>query len=787
MINILSRWMLGLKNRHFFIIDAIIFLITPLLALEVRLDEPVNLTTYQPALAVATLLFLVIKLGVLYNLGFYQRCWRYAGIDELEQTVILMVAVTGLQTFIFNIYYLTDFPLNHLPRSLPLLDGILSFLFVGIIRLSIRVIERLDKENRKFHRRDRVLIVGAGNAGIGLVEQMQQSQWLGYKPVAFIDDDPTKINLKIRHLPIVGNHNKIPEVVRSMRIRRVIIAMPTAPGRVIREILDICQSIGIQTSTLPGINEILSGRISLSSVRDVQIQDLLRREPIETDNQKVRQFIEGKKVLLTGAGGSIGSELCRQIFKCRPAEIVLLGHGENSIFQIQQELQQLVSELKKEGEAAEYIPNLVTFIADIRFPDRLEDAFEKFKPEIVIHAAAHKHVPLMELNPPEAITNNVRGTKNLVDLALRYDVEHFVMISTDKAVNPTNIMGASKRIGEILVLRAAQKSGKHFAVVRFGNVLGSRGSVVPTFKQQIAKGGPVTITHPDICRYFMTIPEAVQLALQAAVLCRGGEVFMLDMGQPVKIVDLAKDLIRLSGYEVGKDIDIVFSGLRPGEKLFEELFISGEEYAQTEHQKIRIAHNASGVVPEIVDFKVDALCGAADQNDCYSIVFLLRQLIPEYQPNRPPDQVPAAPKVSVSVNWQLLYEACLEKHLWQEEDPLEENLTIDLKLSNEQFFQPELGDKLHQILEETQVKPFCLRVVIAEDAIAQNPTKATLVYGQLKALGIQLKLDNWDQIVSSLVSSLVAPSPSPNLSYEANDSSKQDPPTQTIEIVRNLN
>jgi FlaA1/EpsC-like NDP-sugar epimerase len=311
---------------------------------------------------------------------------------------------------------------------------------------------------------------------------------------------------------------------------------------------------------------------------------------------------------------------------------MLIGHGENSVFVIQQELEQLIQLLKEDGKAQGYTPRIYTFIGDIRDRDRLKHAFERFQPDVIFHAAAHKHVPLMELNPPEAITNNVLGTKNLLDLALQYNVKHFVMISTDKAVNPTNVMGASKRVAEMLVLQAAQKSGLPYVAVRFGNVLGSRGSVVPTFKKQIAVGGPVTVTHPEICRYFMTIPEAVQLVLQAAVLGRTGEVLMLNMGKPVKIVDLAKELIRLSGYEVNKDIDIVFTGLRPGEKLFEELFIKGEEYEPTEHEKLLIVKNASQIIPQSLNMIVESLCQAAIKNDGNSILFLLEQVVPGYKP-----------------------------------------------------------------------------------------------------------------------------------------------------------
>ncbi len=632
MIYRLCKKLLELRNCHLFIIDTVIFLITPLLALALRLDSFVPLKAYASVLAVATVLFLSVKLSVFLLLGFYRRYWRYASIDELTQIVTLTAIAVVVQTLLFNILYsLNSFSVDRLPLSLPLLDGLLSFLLVGGLRFSVRDLAIVNQQrHKKFQRHERVLIVGAGDAGVALVKEMQQSPWLGFHPIAFIDDNPEKLSLLIRGLPVVGNRDNIPQFVRSLNIRRVIIAMPTAPGRVIREITDSCQSIGVQTSTLPGIHEILNGRVHLGRVRDIKIEDLLRRAPIHTDIDRVSAFLKGKTVLITGAGGSIGSELCRQVFKCRPAKIVLLGHGENSVFNIQQELEQILQSQKHEANSEETTLPLVTLIADIRFSSRLKYVFEQYKPDVVFHAAAHKHVPMMEFNPSEAITNNVRGTKNLLDLALQYGVERFVMISTDKAVNPTSVMGASKRVAEMLVLQAAQKSKKPFSVVRFGNVLGSRGSVVPTFRRQIAAGGPVTITHPDICRYFITIPEAVQLVLQASVLGQHGEVFMLNMGQPIKIAEMAKNLIRLSGYEVGKDIDIVYTGLRPGEKLFEELFIPGEKYEPTEHDQILTVHNASSIVPKTLDLNVEALCQAAANNDSQLIAVLLEQIVPGY-------------------------------------------------------------------------------------------------------------------------------------------------------------
>ena len=628
------RHLLKLRNRHFLIFDVIVFLMTPLLVLLLlRLDENLPIATYLSELAIATLLFLTVKLGGFWSFGFYRRYWRYASIEELTYIAKVIVAVVVVQILTFNvIQHIPAFALAKLPQSLPFIDGLLSCIFIGALRFSVPVGERVSQRYAGHKPWERVLVVGAGSAGVSLVKEMQINPHLGFHPVAFIDDDPGKINVHIRGIPVVGDRGKIPDVVKSLHIHKVIIAMPTVAGRVIREIVNICQATGTQTSTLPGIHEILNGRVRVESIRDVRIEDLLRREPVQIEIERVSQFLLGKKVLITGAGGSIGSELCRQIFKCHPQEMILIGHGENSVFNIQQELDQLVQVLKHDGKAQGYTPRLSTFIADIRFRDRLKHAFERFQPEVIFHAAAHKHVPLMELNPPEAITNNVVGTKNLVELALEYDVKHFVMISTDKAVNPTNVMGASKRVAEMLVLQAAQKSGKPYVVVRFGNVLGSRGSVVPTFKKQIAAGGPVTVTHPDICRYFMTIPEAVQLVLQTSVLGRSGEVLMLNMGEPVKIVDLAEELIRLSGYEVNKDIDIVFTGLRPGEKLFEELFIDGEDYEPTQHEKLLVVKNASRMVPENLADTVEALCTAAARNDVNWILFLLEQVVLGYRP-----------------------------------------------------------------------------------------------------------------------------------------------------------
>ena len=627
---------LNLNNRHFLVLDGIIFCLTPLLAIILRLDNLTALDEYHNGLILATIVFTLVKLAVFSLGGFYKRYWKYASVDELLEIAGLSITSAIAETIVLSfIQYVfgSELELYIVPRSLPLLDGILTFVAVGAIRFSVRAVERKDRQRKNFYKRDRTLIVGAGDAGVSIMQEMRRNLKLGLNPVAFVDDDSSKLGLNIQGLPVVGNRYQIPEIVSTHNIRQVVIAMPTTSGKIVREIVDLCQAIGIEVNILPATNEIFSLSHKTNTIREVKIEDLLRREPIETDTQGVFQLIADKVVLITGAGGSIGSELCRQIFRSRPAKIILLGHGENSVFNIQQELKQVLQILQQEDRTDKQLTELIPYIADLRSKARLEDAFQVYQPDLVFHAAAHKHVPLMEVNPPEAITNNVLGTKNLLDLAIKYDVDNFVMVSTDKAVNPTNIMGASKRTAEMLVLKAAKTSGKPYAVVRFGNVLGSRGSVVPTFKNQIAKGGPVTITHPEVCRYFMTIPEAIQLVLQASVLSSRstqGQIFMLNMGQPVKIVDLAKDLIHLSGYEVGKDIEIIFTGLRPGEKLYEELLIEGEEYQATEHEKVLVVKNGDRIVPANLDATINILGEAAKKNDINLIVYLLNDLVAGY-------------------------------------------------------------------------------------------------------------------------------------------------------------
>jgi FlaA1/EpsC-like NDP-sugar epimerase len=636
MLNGLSDAFLKLRNRHFFLIDTVCFTLTPLLALNLRLDGVGLPERYQTGLVAITFLFIVLKFLVYLPFGLYRSFWRYASIDELLKIVALTFAVIILQVSAFSA--LQFLGLIALPRSLPFIEGLLTLIVVGGSRFSLRAIERFNRRWGHLSQwrtsQAHALIIGAGDAGVALARELESNSGVSLVPVAFVDDDPKKRKLKIRGLLVLGDRTLIPEIVKTLQIQVAIIAMPSVSGSVIRDIVSICHQTGVETKTLPALQDILSSSRNLQqSLREVQIEDLLRREPIHIDIYRVQKLLQGKRVLITGAGGSIGSELCRQVYNLNPKEMILLGHGENSVFNIQQELHKLVADgtYCSNGSGPPDAPILTPFIADLRYPARLRFAFEQFKPDVIFHAAAHKHVPLMEDNPPEAITNNVLGTKALVDLAVEFKVENFVMISTDKVVNPTSVMGASKRVAEMLVLQAARKSRRSFVIVRFGNVLGSRGSVIPTFRRQIAEGGPVTVTHPDICRYFMTIPEAVQLVLQGAVLSAGGEVLMLNMGEPVKIVDLANDLICLSGYQVDKDIKICFTGLRPGEKLYEELLIPGEEYQPTEHEKLLVVKNASKIVSEQLTRVVADLGQAAFSNDSEQIRDLLKTLVDGYR------------------------------------------------------------------------------------------------------------------------------------------------------------
>ncbi|MGA7732696.1 MAG: polysaccharide biosynthesis protein [Chloroflexia bacterium] len=628
----LNSLLLGLRNRHFFLIDLVLFTALPFAALALRTDGDETLEQYWPSLLVATLLFIVVKLAVFFRGGLYAKYWRYAGIDDMASLAMLGMLALIVQTALFLwVVQPAGWVRSDFPRSVPIIDGLLALGAVGAVRYSVRLADRSWQRRSGRPGGRRVLVAGAGKAGVMIVDELRRNPSLGMVPVAFVDDNPRKQGASIRNLKVTGTCNEIGPIARELHARQVIIAMPTAPGEDIRRIVHICEQADLSAKTVPGVYELLDGTASLNEIRDVKIEDLLRRAPVQTDVGDILELVRGKRVLVTGAGGSIGGELCRQLLRFEPSTLVLLGHGENSIFEIHNELVRL---LKARNDASQTGggAGLHPVIADIRFADDIRAIFEEWRPQVVFHSAAHKHVPLMEMNVREAISNNVRGTRNLLDCALATGVDNFVMISTDKAINPTGVMGASKRVAELLVHHAALLSGKRYVAVRFGNVLGSRGSVVLTFKQQIAAGGPITVTHPDMARYFMTIQEAAQLVLQASTLGESGEVFMLDMGEPVKIVDLARDLIELSGLRSGRDIEIVFSGIRPGEKLVEELLLGSENYSPTRHEKIFEVRNQSRVVEAQFDQLVAALEKAAQRNDIPSILHGLKRLVPEFNP-----------------------------------------------------------------------------------------------------------------------------------------------------------
>lgn len=616
------------RNRHLFVLDAVALLLIPSLCLALRLEGEA-IYPYRDALIAYTLVGLLVRLALFHPFRLYRRYWFYATVDELIHLTVAIATATAVAAVPFYLsggYGLWGKPL---PKSMPVLDGFATLLFLGGFRFSLRLANRYFQPGPGANA-ERVLLVGAGHAGHMVARDIQANPKLGMRVVGYLDDDPGKLHQAMGSLQVLAPLHKLPDVVARERVRQVIIAMPTAAGSVIRQVVKLCEQAHVPVRIMPLVHEIIEGKVTVNQLREVQVEDLLRRDEIRTDTEAVDLLVGGRRVLITGGGGSIGTELCRQILDRRPSRLLILGHGENSVFDSSNELKQRAARLAAEdGHHVE----IETVIADIRFADRVSAIVRDFRPDIIFHAAAHKHVPLMEMNPSEAISNNVFGTRNLLRAADRHGVERFVMISTDKAVNPTSVMGASKRVAELLVLRAARARHRNYVCVRFGNVLGSRGSVVHTFREQISKGGPVTVSHEDMKRFFMTIPEAVQLVLQASVLGRGGEVFVLDMGEPVKIMDLARDMIELSGFEVGEDIEISISGIRPGEKLFEELFVDGEDYAPTRHRKVLIASNASSFIPASLDASLVQLEQAVAKDDHAGVVRRLLELLPEYTPD----------------------------------------------------------------------------------------------------------------------------------------------------------
>jgi FlaA1/EpsC-like NDP-sugar epimerase len=617
-----------MRNRHLFVLDTAALVVAPLIAFVVRFED-FSWLGENPRLVLPYILLAgPVRLLVFYNLGMYRRLWRHASIGELRQ-ILVAGAVAAIFAAMIGIWIMpgAQISASRVPFSVIFIDAFLTTAAIALPRLLARTIRLKNPRRRRSDPGRPALIVGAGDTAKLVAKELIANPRLGFEPIGFVDDDPTKQNHMLLELPIMGELSAIKSIVEQHGVSELIIAMPSARGDVVRKVVRAGLDCGIPTLTVPSLPELISAKSNGTSLREVEIQDLLRREPVETDLAAVAELATGETVLVTGAGGSIGSELCRQIARLAPVRVILLGHGENSIFDV-------LHELKGDFPDVSFIP----VIADVRDRQRIAATFKAHKPHAVFHAAAHKHVPLMEENVIEAITNNVFGTLNVVDAALEAGCEHFVFISTDKAVRPTSVMGATKRIAELIVQRAATKHERNFVSVRFGNVLGSRGSVVPTFLRQIRAGGPVTVTHPEMQRYFMTIPEAVQLVLQAGALGRGGEVFLLDMGEPIRIVDIATDLIRLSGLTVGTDIEIRFTGMRSGEKLYEEMFFSAENVLTTDHPKVLRARN--GILPEGIMRRIEALVTAAqDEHADEELRQHLRNLVPDFHPHPTPPLV----------------------------------------------------------------------------------------------------------------------------------------------------
>jgi FlaA1/EpsC-like NDP-sugar epimerase len=605
------------RNRHFFILDLSLLVLATIFAFALRLNL-VDTPSILAPLLFYVVLSVFVRTVALFYAGIYQRYWPFATADDLRHLLLAVgVATFMLQAIVFVIGGIASFP-NRIPYSIPVIEGLLSGAFLAIARLAVHTPRR---RQMPIGRR-RVLVVGAGKAGMLLLSEVARDQKSDLEVIGFIDDDSHKHGLLVQGVPVLGNTTEIPQIAQAYAVDEVIIAMPSASGSVLRTTVKACELALLPVRTLPSITELASGRVTVNILRPVQIEDLLRRQEVPVNLTQLGAELLGRTVAVTGAGGSIGSELCRQLAQVKPKRVLLIGHGEYSIYEVHRELSAKMPEV-------EWVP----CILDVRNASAFQTLFLKECPSAVFHAAAHKHVPMMEANVCEAILNNVLGTQNIVRAALTAEVPRFVFVSTDKAVNPTSVMGASKRVAELVVQMAAHRFRRPYTAVRFGNVLGSSGSVVPLFREQIAQGGPITITDPEITRYFMTIPEAAQLVLQASTLCSpsGGDIFVLDMGEPIRIVDLATDLIRLSGLKLGSDIEIRFTGLRPGEKMHEELFITGENSDRTQHPKIMRAWGQSYNGTGHFDTELEGLLIAAQRNDEATVRAVLHRLLPEYR------------------------------------------------------------------------------------------------------------------------------------------------------------
>ena len=594
------------------IVDVITIIGVALISLLIRFDGYIT-PHYMQQMVDALPIMVISYIVMLLSMHLYTRIWRYAGMREMVAVLIATTLGAGL---FYTGMYVFD---KSLPRSIYLISWILSTGVIGIGRMVLHYIAmRYGGKQSTDADMVNTLIIGAGDAGATIAREIERYHKRSRKVIGFIDDDEAKFNRLMGGVRILGNRHDIPSIVKENKVKEIIIAMPSVTRNEIRNIMEICSPLKCKVNTLPGMYQLLDDEVLVSHLHPVSIEDLLERDEVRLDMDIVEHYIRDKVVLVTGAGGSIGSEICRQIMRVGPKQLLLLGHGENSIYLINQELKNIY----KDGP-------IIPIIADIRDKQQLDQIFTQYNPQVVFHAAAHKHVPLMEIQPMAAVLNNIYGTRNVAEVAGRHGTERFVMISTDKAVNPTSVMGATKRVAEKVIISMNDTYDTKYITVRFGNVLGSRGSVIPLFNKQIEAGGPVTVTDPEMTRYFMTIPEASQLVLQAGAMGKGGEVFLLDMGEPVKIIDLARNMIRLSGLEPDKDIHIKITGLRPGEKKYEELLTSEEGTNRTNHTKIFEAA-LDTVDSEWLMGKISTFESCQTDMD---VIGVLQDIIPTYTPN----------------------------------------------------------------------------------------------------------------------------------------------------------
>jgi FlaA1/EpsC-like NDP-sugar epimerase len=594
------------------ILDLVLINLAMLLSFFLRFDSAwFQYLDLRYFISITAISFLILFFSNLYN-----KMWQYASMAELYS--ILKTTAIINTAFIIYLYFSTI----SFPRSIVIINGMTEIFFLGGSRFALRVLRDYIISQNSHGAKNRVLIIGAGDAAEIIIREMQKHPELEKEIVGLIDDDPAKKNLEIHGKEVLGDRNKIPEVIEDYAVDQVIIAIPSAEGNTIREFYELSNKKDVKVEIVPGVYEILNGDVNLSQIREVKVEDLLRREQVDLIDDEISAYLRDRTIFVSGGGGSIGSELCRQLAKFEPEEIIIFDINENNTYFLELELKDQYPDLK-----------VTSIIGSIRDRNKLEQIFAEYRPEVVFHAAAHKHVPLMETSPEEAVKNNILGTKKLAETADKYSVRRFVLVSTDKAVNPTNVMGASKRAAEMVVQSISRTSKTKFMAVRFGNVLGSDGSVIPLFKRQIAEGGPLTVTHEEITRYFMTIPEASQLVIQAGALGKGGEVFVLDMGEPVRILELAEDLISLSGLTPYEDIEIDIVGLRQGEKLYEELLCDTEDSSPTEHERIFI-NDLEAVSKSKINSSLNKLKYYAEKRNKNDLIAELVELVDTYQPRR---------------------------------------------------------------------------------------------------------------------------------------------------------